>query len=398
MELRAITIDELERFYGTFWRTMGFGPPAEPYLERERKSFVCDRSVAAFDSGSIVGTTYSHLFELTLPGAVQVPVAGVTAVAVASTHRRRGIVTELMRRQLTEARERGEAGALLLASEGRIYRRFGYGVATQVSDIRIDPRDGRVEIPAQGRVSIIDPEEADKIFPALHDRIRTHRTGSIGRPQHFWESIAADRDKRLVHVVHENASGEADGYARYEVKADWKDGIPAHKATVHDLNATDDAAANALWAYLLSLDLVKEITAWGRPVDESLRWTLDDPRTVRSLTFRDMYWFRPLDVACLLAARTYALDVELTIEVVDALGAGGTFRLNGGPSGAECEPADDAADLRMDVCDLGSISLGGIVPSDLGRAGRIEEVTPGALRRADLAFVAAPRPWGDTGF
>jgi predicted acetyltransferase len=400
MDVRPITEAELEPFYTSFMRTMGFGPPTEDYVEREKKSFVYERSFAAVDEDAIVGTAYSHLFDLTLPGGRRVPAAGVTAISVAPTHRRRGIVTDLKRRQLLDSRERGECAGILLASEGRIYRRFGYGVATQVADIRIEARDARIEHrPAEGRVRIVEGAEADTLFPGIHDTMTAGRHGAVGRPAHFWESATAERDKKTVHVVHEDASGTADGYARYNVKADWIDGIPAHKLALHDLTAVNDTAALELWTYLLGIDLVKEITAYGRPVDEPLRWALDEPRAVRSTTMRDMYWLRPLDIERLLGERTYAADVELTIEVADPLlNLGGSFVVKGGRDGASCVRAKGSADLRMDISELGSIALGGIVPSELARAGRIEELSPGAVARADLGFVTTPRPWGDVGF
>jgi predicted N-acetyltransferase YhbS len=68
--------------------------------------------------------------ELTLPGETIVPTTGVTAVGVLPSHRRQGVLSAMMRHQLTELRARGEVLSVLLASEALIYRRFGYGPAT----------------------------------------------------------------------------------------------------------------------------------------------------------------------------------------------------------------------------------------------------------------------------
>jgi predicted acetyltransferase len=400
LDIRPVTEDDLEAFYTVFMRNMGFGPPNEAYLEREKKSFLYDRSLAAFDDDEIVGTAHSHLFDVTLPGGASIKAAGVTAISVSPTHRRRGIVTDLKRRQLREARERGEVAGILLASEGRIYRRFGYGIATQVAEVKVVVGDGRVEHrPARGRVRIISGDAIDELVPPLHARVAGQRAGGIVRPKHFWDSAAAERDKKTSHVIHEDASGESDGYAIYDVKADWSDGMPAHKLTVHALIAASDSASAELWTYLLGIDLVREISAYSRPIDEPLRWMLDEPRAVRTQTVRDMYWLRPLDIPSILGLRRYATDVDLTIEVHDPLlDLGGTFHLEGGTDGAVCEPVSGGADLRMDVSELGSIALGGITVSELARAGRIEELTPGAVARATLAFLETPRPWCDVGF
>ena len=399
MDIRAITLDELEAFYSAFMRTIGFGPPQEAYLERERKSFRTERSVAALDAGQIVGTTYSHLFELTLPGGAIVPAAGVTAVSTAPTHRRKGIAAGLMRRQLEEAHERGEPAAILIASEGKIYGRFGYGPATHVADITVHTQDVQMPAPSSGgRVRLVDGETADKVFPLVYDKARRARAGSVNRPQHFWESATADRDKKTNLVVFENASGEPDGYARYDVKADWRDALPAHKLTLQELTTTSDAASLELWWYLVNLDLVKTIESWARPVDDPIRWVMAEPRTVRSNAIRDMYWVRPLDVAALLSSRTYTVEIDVRIEVHDALlDRGGVFTLSGGPSGAECRADSGPADVSLSIGDLGAILLGGVAPSELARAGRIA-ADAAVLPRMDAAFVSYPRPWGNTFF
>jgi predicted acetyltransferase len=395
MDVRAITEDELEPFYSTFWRTMNFPPPKDEYIEREKKVFAYDRSVAAFDGGAVVGTTYSHAFQMTLPGGAQIPAAGVTAVATASTHRRQGVVTTLKRRQLDEAAQRGEVAAVLLASEGRIYARFGYGAATLVADVDIRTRDAFLAAPnSGGRVRIVDGAAADKLFPSIWTESCRARAGSIERPAHFWESMTADRDKSHVHVVFEDAAGQPRGYVRYSSKADWEaGGQPKHELTIQEFISVDDTARLELWWYLLGLDLIRDVSAWSQPIDDPLRWALAEPRAVRTRAVRDMYWLRPLDVATLLGSRTYTIDIDVKIEVADPLlGLGGTFALGGGPSGATCEKASGTADVQLSIGDLGAISLGGIVPSDLARAGRFE-AAPALLSRLDAAFVTSPRPW-----
>ena len=183
MDIRPITPDEYVPFYSTFWRSMNFGPPSDETIERDKKAFLYERSLAAFDDGDVVGTAHSHLFDLTLPGLQQVNAAGVTAISTASTHRRRGIVTELKRRQLSEAHERGEAAAVLLASEGRIYGRFGYGAAAMCADIEMRTKDTQFAAPnSGGRVRIVDGETADKVFPSVFSAACRARAGSIDRP------------------------------------------------------------------------------------------------------------------------------------------------------------------------------------------------------------------------
>jgi predicted acetyltransferase len=400
MDIRAITPDEYVPFYSTFWRSMNFGPPSDETIERDKKAFLYERSLATFDGRDVVGTAHSHLFDLTLPGLQQVNAAGVTAISTASTHRRRGIVTELKRRQLSDAHERGEAAAVLLASEGRIYGRFGYGAAAMCTDIEMRTKDTQFAAPnSGGRVRIVDGETADEVFPSVFSAACRGRAGSIDRPSYFWESASADRDKRAVLLVFENAAGEPTGYAQYRASMDWETGgQPSGKVTVQELVTIDDVTTLELWWYILSLDLIRDVEAWNQPVDDPLRWVLAEPRAYRTKAIRDRYWVRPLDVARLLSSRTYAADIDVTLDVADPLlGLGGTFALSGGPSGAECTRNGRTADVRLSISDLGAIVLGGVAPSALARAGRIEAGAE-LLPRLDAAFVTSPSPWGATNF
>ena len=91
-----------------------------------------ERSLVADDAGAVVGHAAAYTRELTVPGAV-VPAAHVSQVGVAPTHRRRGLLTRMMHRQLREVAAAGrEPIAVLWASETKIYPRFGYGPAASV--------------------------------------------------------------------------------------------------------------------------------------------------------------------------------------------------------------------------------------------------------------------------
>ena len=114
----------------------------------------------------------------------------------------------------------------------------------------------------------------------------------------------------------------------------------------------------------------------------------------------DGLWVRLVDLPAALAGRRYG-DHRLA-------GPGGLGRLlplERGRAGAsttigepweavaQVERTEDAPDLVLDTADLAAIYLGGIRPTELAVAGRIEERTPGALRRADVLFAADRTPW-----
>ncbi len=89
------------------------------------------RMIAARVGGEMVGIAGAYSFDMTVPGG-SAPMAGVTWVGVLPTHRRRGVLTAMMRHQLHDLHEsQGEAVAALYASESVIYGRFGYGQASQ---------------------------------------------------------------------------------------------------------------------------------------------------------------------------------------------------------------------------------------------------------------------------
>jgi len=155
-----------------------------------------------------------------------------------------------------------------------------------------------------------------------------------------------------------------------------------------------------MWSYLFGIDLVGTVSAGERPVDDPLRWRLPDPRRLRVRQLRDHLWVRVLDVGAALSARTYAADDALVLELHDEFrpGNSGRWLIDGGPDGATCTRTDRAADLTLSAADLGAIYLGGVPVSTLADAGRVRELTAGAIARADRAFLVHPSPWCTTHF
>jgi predicted acetyltransferase len=406
-EIRALDEHEFVLLPQVFGTAFGF-QPSEQDIERWRSTSELDRTLAAFDGDQVVGTAGAHSFELTVPGARQIAAAGVTAVSVRTTHKRRGILTSLMRRQLTDVLERGESVAILLASESVIYGRFGYGLSTSHIATEIDPHHGAFARPFTdpGRLRQVDKDGAAKVLPGLYDASRKRSAGDIDRSGAWWEVYFKDNEhdrqgaSPRFFVVHESAKGKADGYLAYRVKDDWRHQIPSNEIRIDGLVADDPVTYAALWRYALDIDLAGSVTAWGRPVDEPLRWLLKDPRRLRTTVQADFLWTRIVDVPTALAARRYATDGALVIDVDDAfLGVGtGRFALAGGPVEASCRATKKKADLAMTIEDLGAIYLGGHAPSTLARGGRIEEKTKGALARADAMFLTHPAPFCRTGF
>jgi predicted acetyltransferase len=403
LELRPISAEELPAYKRT--DEYGFSYRHEEMPEREGwDALELDRTVAVFEGDEIVGTGRNYSLELTLPGGVTIATGAVSWISVRPTHRRRGILRAMMTYLLDECAARGECLSMLTASEGGIYRRFGYGVASRVLEIELRRAEVEFEHPvAEGRLRMVEPEEGKKLAPELFERVRTTRNGAVSRPTVWWDGEWATTSmvKHRFDVVYERA-GRIEGYVLYGVDGTWKDGFSAKTVVVHDLVAATPDAEAALWQFLCGIDLANSVTHWTVPPDIELPWRLRDTRQMRTTAFRDWLWVRPVDVPALLAARRYLASGQLVLEVRDELrpegAAAGRFRLDASPAGAECTRTDTAPDLVLDVAALGSIVLGGLDASTMARAGTAAEQTPGSLRAADVLFAADRAPFAFTWF
>jgi len=404
-DLVVRAVDEAEVATMVHTDAAGFGEDGAAYLEKAGRwvRTDLDRTACAFEGDEMVGSSRNYSLEVTVPGAVQLPGAGVSAVAVLPTHRRRGVLTAMMRRLLDDAVDRDEPVAMLTASEGGIYARFGFGVTTRSASVSIDTRDVEFARPRPGgRLRLVDVEEARKSEVEVFERLRATDPGVVSRPEAWWSDHQYDKAfGTRFDVLYESASGSLDGYALYGVKDRWNPD-PGHTLRVIDLVATTAEAQHALWRYLCEIDLVRTVTSTHVAPDSPLPWLLRSARAAWPTSVRDWVWHRVLDVPAALGARTYAVSGQLVIEVRDPFRPGGaadgTFALDGGPDGAACTPGTAAADLACDVATLSAVWLGGVRWSELARAGLVEERSPGALTRADSMFASTPLPFAYTWF
>lgn len=399
VEIRPIAAEEFETYLKAGERAFGHHPSTEE-VENARRVFEPDRSLAIFDGDRIVGTTGAFSLDVTVPGGT-IPMAGVTDVGVAPTHRRRGLLTMMMRRQLDDVHGLGEALAGLWASEGAIYQRFGYGMATYACEVEIERQWTAFARPYEwrGTVRLVDKDEALRLMPSVMDTVADTTPGMWRRSQAQWQSQFADLERwregfsALFFAVYESSEGP-EGYAAYRVKHDWPGGIPTGTVRIRELLATTTEATAALWRTCFDHDLMGKVEAWPRPLDEPLLHMLANPRTLR-LRVTDGMWIRLVDVPKALASRRYSSSGSVVLEVHDTFCSWneGRFDLEGGPEGGSCRPSDAEPDLVVEAADLGAAFLGGARFGHLHRAGRVIEVTPGALARADAMFSWDPLPF-----
>ncbi|GGN55165.1 UPF0256 protein [Streptomyces albiflavescens] len=386
-----------------------FGGVPESSEERELYNALTeyDRSLGVWDGDQCVATAGAFSFRVTVPGGACVPAAGITMVSVAATHRRRGVLTAMMRRQLDDIHAWGEPIAVLTASEPAIYGRFGYGIGTLQLNAEIDTTRVRLSVPPgtdDVHLRYAVPAEVLDACEAVYARLVPGRPGLLAR-QPGWERLQVlDPESErsgaspLQCVVAER-DGEVIGYARFRVKPEW--GPAGHNGAVilSDLEGLDPAARAALWRFLFDIDLTSTLRTRARPVDEDVQHLVSDIRRC-NLRMKDSLHVRLVDVGAALEARTYQAPVDVVFEVEDAFCPWneGRWRLTGDAKGASCVRTGDSADLALSVRELGAAYLGGVSLASLAAAGRVRELRKGALAEASVAFSSAVAPWLPHGF
>ena len=378
--------------------------PTGPYLDVPSPVAELDRSLALWDGDRVAATAGIYSRTLTVPGAV-VPCAGITWITVSPTHRRRGVLSAIMRRQLTELHEQErEPVAALWAAEYPIYGRFGYAPATFRGGFRgsserlrlrrdVDLGDGRVDLVP---VDVYRPAAA-----AVYESVRRFVPGNLERDDRWWNRLLRDEpDNRhgateRRHLLHTEPDGTVTGYASYRAKDSWTDtGEPDGTLTVEEVRARSTPGYAALWNFLLSVDLVRTMRLPMASADDPLRHLLTNARALHS-TPVDALWVRLVDVGRALSARRYPTPIDLVFEVRDDFCEWNTGRWHvwGHPAGAFCDRTDRDPDLVLGIEELSAAYLGGVSLATLQAAGRVTEISPGAVTLASAAFHWPVSPW-----
>jgi predicted acetyltransferase len=414
--IRPITEDEVLAAHAVSEHAFHGGPQSDQARTRLNARLEYDRTVAAFDAGLIVGTAGAFSFRMRVPGALAA-VAGVSMVGVLPSYRRRGILSSLMRQQLDDVHERGEAVAALIASEAGIYGRFGYGRASWHAGFSLRAGEGELarDAPTDDalRLRIAEPEAARAELAKVYEMVLDERPGFFARNDSWWDRVLADEPQDrggaspLRCVVAEDAASPR-GYALFSGRERWDEDafLPEGVIEVREAVTADPAAAAAIWGDLLSRDLTTEFHAAMRPVDDPLLHLLADPRRVRARV-TDGLWVRLVDVAGALTQRRYACPVDVVIEVTDdgctwnqgrwrlTTGAAGTPVHGAGAAGlgAACERTGDPADIALPIRALSAAYLGGTRLGPIAAAGLVTELRRGTLAPLSTALSWDPAPW-----
>ncbi|MBV8120420.1 MAG: GNAT family N-acetyltransferase [Alphaproteobacteria bacterium] len=372
-------------------------PPTEGQAERLTRVLPAERVYAAWEGGRAVGGLGAFSFHLTVPGG-RVPAAGITVAGVLPTHRRRGVLRAMMRGLLDACRLQGEPVAYLWATEDTIYGRFGFGLASFTAEIDL-PRERsafRTPFAAAGRVRLVALDAAEECLATIYHRAAAATPGMFARSSAWWQArILTDPEWRrgtdgdLQCAVLEN-EGRPSAYALYRMNWAFERGLQTGSVAVIEAVADSPEATAAIWRYLLDIDWMARVRAWRLPLDHPLLLLLAEPRRL-GFSLRDGVWVRLLDVKTALSARWYHALGSVVIEVIDEFCPwnAGCWRVGSGG----IDRTDEAPGLRCDVSALGSVYLGGFSWTQLARALRVQEVSPGATAHADAIFHTEGAPW-----
>jgi predicted acetyltransferase len=394
--VRLLEAEEHRAAWDLFRGALHSPPGKDEEWDRVRRAHLAGRVWGASDP-ELIGAARSFDAEMALPGGNLVPLAGVTGIGVRAGRTRRGVLTALQTAQLREFAERGVVAASLHATEGTIYSRFGYGVTTLCRDLQVDRHRARLrpETPAGGEVTVYSLKDSVARWPELYRATGLPRPAMITRPDACWagyESLAYRISEGMQTVVHHGPDGP-DGYATYHVDHDYERPSRLELFAFHYANP---GAFAGLWRFLLSVDLVDEIRAHGRPLDEPVELLFEDHRVASVPRTEDESWLRLIDVPTALTARAYGPGSPVVIEVHDPLLPANTGRYRVGPEGAERTDTEPA--LRLDVTTLAMLYFGAWKASALAAVGRIEVLDAAAPASADTLFATRIAAWCGTFF
>ncbi|MFE0106559.1 GNAT family N-acetyltransferase [Streptomyces sp. NPDC059009] len=403
VDVRHITNEDLPQWVRA-WSTGYLHQVDEDAVSVLRHALARDQVIGAFDKDRCVGTYRSSAQELTVPGGAHLPVAAVSKVSVAGTHRRRGLLSRMLDMDLRDAVARQVPAVVLDAAQYPIYGRFGFGPATTMAWYEIDVHraalDRRHTADLDG-VEIVDAAEYFKRAPDVYERFRATQPGALRRPEDWWRDATDRREHQgtaqaepFYALYTDPGTGRTDGLLCFTAEETWGSMLPQTPLRTTDFVTLTSAAERALLRYAVTVDWASTVHLPYRAPDTLAPLWLGDPRAARLTALSDYMWLRILDVAHTLSARTYPAEGTLVLEVDDPAGhAQGRWLLDGGPDSSSCAPTTRRPDIRLTVQALGSLYLGDESASRLASLGQVEELRTGALCRTDVMFRTGRRPW-----
>ena len=420
LDIRVVRATDAERYLATD-KLVWFNNAEQESIELELGFLPEDQRFAAEVVGSDSDPgTYAGLYgvlpmQLSVPdgeGAGRaVPVAGLTAVGVHPDHRRRGLLTAMMRHHFEQTRREGIHVTALHASEPGIYGRHGYGLASLELEVEVGRGTTFTAPHLDDQAAAISTRLATITDQGVTERRRnvdldlmSQCVGTIVGHDAFYAALnhvspAAMREGEAPRILFATYDGRDVGYVVFRRTHKWPNSRPAAEVDVRQLSGAP-AARLALARRVVDLDLAGTIKLHGVAESDPLLSWVQGPRGLGDVRPFDSLWVRPVDLPEALALRGYEADCDVVVEVADepAPWNAGRWRIRVKEGTVDVTRTDDAAEVSLPVAALGAAYLGGGNLVALHRAGVIAEHRPGAVGELWRAFRTDVGPYAARGF
>lgn len=396
--------------------------PSSEHIQRDAELISQDPSTisAVYDPAlptptgvrTVVGTYESFPGTINLGGVDLVGARFISGVSVRTSHTRRGVLRALITDDLNRAAEQGQPLALLTASQGDIYGRFGFGVVINWHTLKVTGgKQFRLRSELDTNVIEVDPSWVLENSSAFFERHHRQQVGSAYRrpsyPHWLLYSRGSKEINRELHaLVATNADGEIIGYLTYRHKTQDE----VRQIRIGDFVTLGERAGLALWDHLARMDLVEAVIFGQGSADEPIVAAAANPRHIKVTDVADILWARVLDPVAVVQQRGYlpeaGRDLTFTIEVEDPLGyAAGRYLIEAGDDAVNAT-ADTAAGslptsqthISLEVKDLAPLLLGHHRLSTLVDAGLVQVSDLRPVPAIDRLFQLTERVRFTSGF
>jgi GNAT superfamily N-acetyltransferase len=420
LEIRVERATDAERYLASD-KLVWFNDAEQESIELELGSLPEDQRFAAevvgsdSDPGTYPGIYGVRPMQLAVPdgeGAGRaVPVAGLTAVGVHPDHRRRGLLTAMMRHHFEQTRREGVHLTALHASEPGIYGRHGYGLASLELEVEVGrgttftaPHLDEEAQAISTRLATITDQGVTERRRRIDLDLMSQCVGTIVGDDTFYAELnhltpGDIRNGEPPRILFATYDGRDVGYVVFKRTHKWPNSRPAAEVDVRQLSGAP-AARLALARRVVDLDLAGTIKLHGVAESDPLLSWVQGPRGLSDVRPFDSLWVRPVDLPEALALRGYEADCDVVVEVADepAPWNAGRWRIRVKEGTADVTRTDDAAEVSLSVSALGAAYLGGGNLAALHRAGIIAEHRPGAAGELWHAFRTDVGPYAARGF
>ncbi|MGV9667471.1 GNAT family N-acetyltransferase [Nocardia niigatensis] len=330
----------------------------------------------------IVGTAAIIRTTVTVPGGEQLSVAACAQGMVATTHQKRGIYAKVQAELMTIAMETEADVLAAMPGPGGSYAYVG--VTTHTRHLRIDRARAKLRVSEPDSASVREVGLLESVgeLRQIYALWQQATPGALDRGESWWASAIGPHSFIIVHP---------DGYVIYD--------LAGNTVLVKDFCALTVAAHRELLRCLLGQGEYTEIRM-DTALDDPTPLLLEDSRAASVTGIDAGLWTWILNLPKAIASREFRGDFHGVVEVADPWGLStGTYLLEVAGGRGSWSPVEGAAaDVRIGPLELTTAYFGAHTLGELARAGRVEDLTAGAVEALDRAFTPARKPFNNTPF